>query len=337
MHSFYFSINRLFAMPNFGFHRALLLLLPLTLLSCGGPGQNSQLPQVSASTTFIGDLVTRIGGPDVDLQVLLPRESDPHAYQPTPGEMARLHQSRLLLLNGLGLESFLEPILSGLPVEQRRIELSEGLAVPELGEDHKSGTHEDEHSHHTETVHHDEHMHHNHSGDPHAWLDPLAVHHWNTRICEELQRLVPDKAEEIGTRASAMGDSLLALDAWIRERVSHIPPARRLLVGDHMVFGWFARRYGFTQVGSMIQGFSSLSSPNARDLAALEVQLRAEHIPAVFLSRQANPALGRQLHEDTGITIVPLSLGSLEKKGSTGDNYLGFMRNAVNAICEALK
>ena len=324
MHSVYFLINRFFAMANKYRYLCLLLLLPFLLLACSGTKQDEGKPCVSASTTFIGDIASSIGGDYIDLQVLLPRESDPHAYQPTPKEMARLSKARLLLLNGLGLEAFLEPMLATLPPEQRRVELSQGLAAPELGIDAC------EHAEH-------EHHHHQHRMDSHAWLDPLAVHHWSTRIGEELQLVVPAKADVIRQRTKAVSDSLLALDAWIRERVSQIPPARRQLVGDHMVFGWFARRYGFTQAGSVIQGFSSLSSPNARDLASLEETLVAEGIPAVFLSKQANPALGRQLHQDIGITVVPLSLGSLEREGQSGDNYLGFMRNAVNAICEGLQ
>ena len=116
-----------------------------------------------------------------------------------------------------------------------------------------------------------------------------------------------------------------------------VPAAQRLLVSDHEVLGYFARAYGFTQVGTLTGSFSSDAAPSAQALAALEDTIRREHIRAIFVTEASNQPLAEQVAGDTGIQSVWLYHASLTDVSGPAPTYLDFMRYNVNAIVAALK
>lgn len=304
----------------------------LPLLSCarraetpGGraPGR----PRVAASTTVAGDIVSRVGGPDIDLVVLLKPGQDPHGYEPRAADMAALDGVDVLFVNGLGLESFL-PLLRGGLARPLRIEsLSEGIEpITAAGE--------------PEDAHGDEPGHgeaHDHGGvDPHVWFDPLLVARWIDRIEAVLVELDPPAAPRYRERAAAARAELAALDEWIRSETARIPAGARRLVADHRVLGYFARRYGFEEGGVITQGFSTLAEPSARDVARLEAEIRARGVRAVFVGSTANPALARRIAADTGIAVVPFYTDALLGPEGEARSYEAMMRANVAAMVAAL-
>jgi ABC-type Zn uptake system ZnuABC Zn-binding protein ZnuA len=101
--------------------------------------------------------------------------------------------------------------------------------------------------------------------------------------------------------------------------------------------GYFADEYGFEQVGALLGSFSTNASPSAKEIAALEDHIRAQNVPAVFVSKTANSTLAEQVAQDTGTQVVHVYTGSLTAPGGEADSYLTFMKYNVNAIVKALK
>jgi ABC-type Zn uptake system ZnuABC Zn-binding protein ZnuA len=130
---------------------------------------------------------------------------------------------------------------------------------------------------------------------------------------------------------------LRELDSWIRSQVSIIPEQDRKLVTDHLVFGYFSDRYGFSQVGAIIPGFSSLAEPSAKDIAQIEDSILKMGVKAIFISVGVNENLAKRISEDTGTRLVTLYMHSLSDKGGDADNYIDFMRYDVTSIVNALK
>jgi len=62
--------------------------------------------RVLATTTLVGDVVKNIAGDAINLTVLLPVGADPHSFQPTPQDVARVSDADLIFANGAGLEEF---------------------------------------------------------------------------------------------------------------------------------------------------------------------------------------------------------------------------------------
>lgn len=276
--------------------------------------------RVVATTSIVADVVANVGGDRIALTTLVPLGADPHSFQPTPQDMAALTKAHVVYANGAGLETFLESLMDSVNLAGRLVYVSDGIALLQA-----------EHEHEGEAEHEHE------GGDPHTWFDPNNIVVWVDKIRDTLSVLDPVNASVYRANAQAYIARLEELDAWIRQQVAQIPPDNRRLVTDHTAFTYFAARYGFEQVGAIFPGYSTLASPSAKELAALEDAIHAQGVKAVFVGRTVNPALAERVAQDTGVRLVFLYTGSLGETGSAAATYLDMMRYNVSAIAEALR
>jgi ABC-type Zn uptake system ZnuABC Zn-binding protein ZnuA len=173
--------------------------------------------------------------------------------------------------------------------------------------------------------------------DPHVWFDPQRVLVWVDNIERALSEADPGRRDLFAANAAAYREQLRDLDAWVAQQVAQVPPERRKLVTDHDVLGYFAERYGFEQVGTVIPGLSTLAEPSAQEMAELEQTVQRLGVPAVFVGSTVSPALADRLAQDTGVKVVHLYTGSLSEPGGPADSYLALMRYDVTAIVGALR
>lgn len=300
-----------------GFAASLLLIL-LTVSAV--PLQAAPVAVV-ATTTIIGDVVAAVGGSDVELAVLIPRGVDPHAFEPTPRDMVSVANADLVFINGAQLEQALIPLLenSGATI----VDLSERIALRELAvADEMDGRDTDSHG--------------EAGADPHVWFDPTNVMIWTDEIAGALSHADPDHEQRFAERAAGYRGSLAELDAWIWASVSRLPRERRTLITDHAVLGYFAARFGFVQMGTVLPGFSSLSEPSARDIARLQDAIVASGVSAIFVGQTTNPALPQRIADDTNVSLVVLYTGALGDADGPASDYVQLMRTNTSSIVEAL-
>lgn len=277
-------------------------------------GEEDGKIQVLATTSIVADVVRQVGGDVIELDVILPVGIDPHTFTLTPQDMTKISRANLLFMNGLGLETFLEPYLEDLGDSVIIVEVSEGGKMLEP-------SHGDEHG----------------SVDPHIWTDPGNVMVWVDNISSALTELDPDHAKLYLENAQTYQLQLQELDAWILSQVALIPQEQRKIVADHEALAYFSHKYGFTQIGTVIPGTSTLSEPSAQDIAALEDLIRDEKINAIFVDTTANSMLSERISRDTDVEIVRIYIGSLTEPGGEAGSYLDYMHYNVTAIVEALK
>jgi ABC-type Zn uptake system ZnuABC Zn-binding protein ZnuA len=176
-----------------------------------------------------------------------------------------------------------------------------------------------------------------HGVDPHLWLDPNNVIMYVKNIHEGFVAFDPEGEDIFTSNAETYSIQLQELDAWIREQVDSIPTRRRLLVTNHDSLGYLAERYGFTVIGTVVEGTSSNAAPSAQQMAALIDQIKASGAPAVFLDAAESPNLANQIASDAGVTVVTdLYFGSLTD-GPPAGTYIDMMKYDVTKIVEALK
>ncbi|MGQ9787231.1 MAG: metal ABC transporter substrate-binding protein, partial [Anaerolineae bacterium] len=179
---------------------------------------------------------------------------------------------------------------------------------------------------------------HHHEGDPHFWLDPNNVIHYVENIRDGLSQVDPAGAALYAQNAAAYIEQLRALDRWIVEQVAQVPLEHRLLVTNHESFGYFADRYGFRIVGTILPGVSTGVSPSAQQLAQLIDLIRETGVPAIFLETGSNPQLAEQIARETGVQVVSgLYTHSPSPADGPAPTYLDMMRYNVRAIVEALR
>ena len=299
----------------------------------------SERLKVVATTTIVGDVVRQVAGDAVDLTVLLPAGADPHGFQPTPQDAALIATADLVFINGLDLEEFLDRLIQNAGGSARVVAVSDGIETMEGHHEHEGEEHEGE-QHEGEEHEGEEHEgeeHDKEGADPHVWMDPNNVRVWTRNIAAALSELDPANAAAYQANAERYDQALQALDAWINEQIAQIAPENRQMVVDHDAFGYFARRYGFETVGTVVPGYSTMSAPSAQELARLQDAIRALGVKAVFVGETVNPALAQRVADDTGTRLVFLFTGSLSEPGGNADTYESFTRYNVNAIVEALK
>lgn len=295
----------------------------ITTLWSGGQPESSDLIQVVATTSIVTDAVYQVGGERIDLIGLIDRTQDPHVYEPTPQDMARVESADIVFVNGFDLEEGLLETLEKIG-EHSVIEVSEGVDPIRFDEDEH---HEDEH-------HHDE-------LDPHTWMSPLNVKSWVDIISTTLSEADPRNKAFYMENAKRYKGELDSLHSFILESLKKIPREKRKLVTDHDVFSYFARDYEFEFIGALIPSISTSAEPSPRDLADLVGKIEEEGVEAIFISIEGGEnikKLGSAIQAEIGryIRIIPLLTGALDVEGSGADSYIGFMEHNVRQIVDGL-
>ena len=169
------------------------------------------------------------------------------------------------------------------------------------------------------------------------WLDPNLVITYVENIRDGLIQVDPDGAETYKANADAYIAELKELDAFIKEQVDTIPVERRLLVTNHEAMGYFAERYGFEIVDTILPSFSSEAGASAQEIVAAVEAVRSSGAPAIFLGEVENADLANQIASETGVKVVDdLYLESLTD-GVPAPTYIEMMRHNVTSIVEGLK
>ncbi|MEI7846249.1 MAG: metal ABC transporter substrate-binding protein [Chloroflexota bacterium] len=179
---------------------------------------------------------------------------------------------------------------------------------------------------------------HQHEGDPHFWLDPTLVVKYAENIRDGLIAADPQGKDVYIKNAISYIAKLNELDGWIRAQVEQVPAERRLIVTNHESFGYFADRYGFKIIGTIIPSVSTSAEPSAQELVRLVDHIRQVGVTAIFIESGASPKLAEQVSAETGIKVVSdLYSHSITEAGGVAPTYIDMMKYNVNAIVAALK
>ncbi len=297
----------------------ILLLSACQVKSVPDPDLPSGI-KVIAVESFLADIAQNVAGDRLRIETLMPEGLDPHSFEPTPRDVAKINDSDVLIINGAGFEAWLVNIAENLPPDQIVVEASAGLQSRTIEEDHSE---DDGHEHEI---------------DPHFWLDPNLVITYVENIRDGLAAVDPQGKAEYAANAEAYIQQLKDLDLYIQDKVREIPVEQRLIVTNHESFGYFADRYGFKVVGTIIHSVSSGSTPSAQQMAALVDKMRASGAKAIFMETGSNTQLADQLSKETGIKVVyDLYTHSISAADGNAPSYIDLMKYNVDQIVTALR
>ncbi len=196
--------------------------------------------------------------------------------------------------------------------------------------DEHDDEHDDEHGH-------DEHGHDHGAEDPHVWFDPH-------RVAEALPVLAQALTADAGLDPAAVEAclnsyvaELEAVDAEIAAKVEQLPAESRKLITNHEALGYYAARYGFEIIGTVIPSPSSMAEPNPAGLERLAETIEHEGIKAIFAEVQHSgddiKALAAQIGD---VDVVTLYTGSLGPPGSGAETYTGYLLTNTDLIVDSL-
>lgn len=214
--------------------------------------------------------------------------------------------------------------------EHAHVETLGALYAIDCGAGHE---HEEEEAH----AEGEEHAHAHGTCDPHVWLEPHNVMYWTMLIRDTLIELDPANAETYTANAAAYLEELDALvHGFVMPMVETVPEENRVLITNHDIFGYFAARYEFEIVGTIIPSVSTLGEVSTEDVAAVIDVIREQNIPALFSETTVSDDLAQQIADETGAEIYVLYSGSLSEADGPASTYVDYIRYNVTTIVEAL-
>lgn len=323
--------------------RFLTLTLALTLAPAlplpASAAAPSELPPPSTPnrpvrvlTSFLPvfSLTHGVAGTRAIVENWLPAGVDPHEFQFQPRDLRRLKGADLLILGGLGLESWQETRLrtaSGNP-SLRLIEAIPSLP-PDLLIQGQPQDPEHDHDHGPGT---DDHHGHSHEGgpNPHFWHDPLLGAWAVTNICRALSDVDPAGRDLYERQAR---DTVRRLELLHQEFAETLAPYRGSpFVSYHDAFPYLARRYGLRLVGVVESSAAEEATP--RKLSELAAAARKAGARVLFVDGTPT-RLARRLASDLGLEIAALE--TLETGRLEASAYEAGMRRNLAALVKAFR
>ena len=296
-------------------------------------------PTVLVTTGIWADIVSHVAcGGLASVETIIPVGGDPHGFEPSLQDRARLERADLVVANGLELEEGLEDTLeavadSGTPLFEFAEEMDPIPYSFEFG--HHGGEEGDDRD--EDEGDEDEEEGHGSGGDPHVWFDPQRVSGALPALSERLTTDAGLDADGVAECVAVYQAELAGVDAEIVERVNRLAPDQRKLVTNHDALGYFADRYGFEVIGTVIPASGTVAQTSPAQLEALAEVIEHEGVKAIFAEALHSVDDVEVLAERVGdVDVVTLYSGSLGPAGSGADTYTGFMRTNAELIVEAL-
>jgi len=233
--------------------------------------------------------------------------NDAHVYNPTPDDARRLAAAKLILMNGLGFEGWIERLLKAAAAKAPVVVATKGVKPIQGGK----------------------------RNDPHAWQSIANVKIYVANIRDALAKADPEGAGAYEANAKDFIAELDALEAEVRKAIDTIPRERRRIITSHDAFGYFGATYGFSFVAP--KGVSTETEPSAADVAKIIRQIKAEKIPAVFLENVTDPRLAQRIAQESGAKIGgTLYSDALSPAGGPAATYVEMVRNNLRQLSAAL-
>lgn len=308
-----------------------ILATSLFLAACGASNQSEQ-SGTSASTEKIQAIATfypmyeftkEVLGDEGEVELLIPAGTEPHDYEPSAKDVAKISQADAFVYNSEELETWVDSIEDSLDDTTLVIEASEKIDLIESADDHDHD-HDEDHDHD-----------HDHEKDPHVWTDPVMAIKEVETIRDQLSEKYPDKKAAFEKNAAAYIEKLQELDDEFR--AAFADAENTTFVTQHAAFGYLAKQYGLTQ--KSIAGISPDQEPSPSRLAELKHYVEDHGVKVIYFEENANKKVAETLSKETGVKLAVLNpLESLTtQQMEDGETYLTIMRKNLEALKESIQ
>ena len=298
--------------------------------------RSGQRPLVLTTIAPITLFTRAVAGDCAEVRPLLPAGTGPHGFQSRPQDLLALRRAQVLVINGLGLEGFLQPLLrSADPPSLRLIDSSRGVST--LGSDPadlpQHSPQAGPQAAQPEVGEHHEHGHQHAAGpNPHIWLDPLRAAQQVETIRDGLIAADPTCAEGYRRRAAATTSSLRQLD---RELAAQLRPLRgRSFVVLHDSAPYFAARYGL-KAAFLVE--TPEQAPSPADLRRISALVRRSGLRVLLVPPWESSGSFTNLARDLGLRLAPFSPMEVLSAAELADpgTYLRLQRGNAAALQRA--
>ncbi len=306
--------------------RALLLTLALTFpgtLALPGAARAADL-RVVATFSVLADMVRAVGGERIELTVLAGPDSDVHGYEPTPSDVRALARARLIVVNGLGLETWMDHrLIRGSGTQGTIVVASDGVR-PLPARTHRHDPREIQEKPRLPPQY-----------DPHAWHSLTNGRLYVANITRALATADPAGAAGYRERAQAYDAEIARTHGEVRSTIDSLPSWRRRIVTSHLAFAYFGDAYGLAFYGP--HGNNAALAPSDKSVAKVVKRIKYEALHAAFEEHGMDSALLRRVVREGGGQILGrLYADTLSPPGGPADSYLEMIRHNAEVLVAAM-
>ncbi len=283
------------------------IFLALSQMRLSPPNTADKKIQVTASFYPLYFFAHEIGADKADVANLTPAGAEPHDYEPTPQDVARIETSNLLILNGGKLEAWGERI--GSTIDTKR------LTIITAGADLTTQSMEENGQ---QII------------DPHVWLSPKLAQKEVDRILAGFLVADPTNKDFYRKNATILTHELQDLDTKYQKGLSQCMSTD--IVTSHAAFGYLARDYGLHQLP--IAGLSPDEEPSSQQLAQVVRFANSHHVTTIFFENRVSPKLSETIATEVGAdtaVLEPLE-GVSETDMKSGKNYFTIMEDNLSSL-----
>jgi zinc/manganese transport system substrate-binding protein len=258
-----------------------------------------------------------VTGPESQVELLVPPNVNVHSYQASPDEVRSLAEADILVKNGLGLEEFLDKLITNTGNSQlQQIDASQGIEPLEEEEKHSEG-HDHDHDH----------GHSHEGGNPHVWLDPILAQEQVINIRDGLIAADPQNSQTYQSNAAVYLSQLQQLDQQFQAESASLNGCQ--FIAFHDAYPYLAQRYGIQQIAVIELPEDSLSP---QDIQRVINTAQQYDIKALVSENGVDDNRLQRISEDTGLPVKaldPIETGTLDPQ-----YYLTAMENNLQTLVE---
>ncbi len=300
------------------------LLIIVLIISAVGAGylvyrsgqtapSNSNSSKLNISTSFypLYYFASQIAGSHADVYNITPSGAEPHDYEPTSQDIARIEDGQMLVLNG-GVEAWGNKIKDTLKrTKTVVVTAGQGLLTQQVTEGGETGT------------------------DPHVWLDPIRAKQEVRAITQALIQVDAAHTSDYQAREQALDTKLDQLDAAYKIGLQTCQ--RKDIITSHAAFGYLASRYGLNQVP--IAGLSPDAEPSGQQLADIAKFAKDHQVKYIFFESLVSPKLSQTIATEVGAKTLVLDPIEGVSKGDAkaGRDYVSIMMDNLKNLQTALQ
>ncbi|GAA5617836.1 metal ABC transporter substrate-binding protein [Brucella anthropi] len=267
-----------------------------------------------AVTTFtvIADIAQNVAGDAATVESITKPGAEIHNYQPTPGDLIKAQDAKLVLWNGLGLELWFEKFFSRLKDVPSAV-VSDGVDPIDISEGPYSG-----------------------KPNPHAWMSPNAALIYVDNIRDAFVKNDPANADIYKANAEIYKAKIKATIDPIRAELTAIPEDKRWLVSSEGAFSYLARDFGLKELYLWPINADQQGTP--QQVRKVIDAVRENGITAVFSESTVSPAPAKQVARETGAKYAGvLYVDSLSDPDGPVPTYIDLLKVTSSTIAQGLK
>jgi zinc transport system substrate-binding protein len=240
-----------------------------------------------------------------------------HDFQIQPEDLKNIETSTAFIINGAGMEPFVEKILQENP-NIKIVDSSKGIELI-LSDGHENHSHEEE----EEEDHH-------HEYNPHIWVSISNYIQQIENITDEIINLDPNNADIYELNCNTYIKNLEQLSSQMHEKIDNLP--NKNIVTFHEAFPYFAKEFSLNVVGVINQ--NPHSKPSAKEIADTINKIKQNNVKALFVEPQYLDNLAENIASETNSQIFVLDPAVTGDKSK--DCYINTMRKNMQTLVEAL-